>query len=73
MNIAVTMVARSSATITDTHTPSRSKIRGSISTELIWNTIVRRKEITAEMSPLLSEVKSDEPKILNPQKRYEKA
>ena len=69
MNIAVTIVARSSATITDTHTPSRSKIRGRISTELIWNTIVRRKEMIAEISPLLSEVNSDEPKILNPQKR----
>ena len=61
---------RSSATITANQIPFMPRIIGRISTAATWNTRVRRKEIAADIPPLLSAVKKDEPKILKPLNRY---
>ena len=53
----------------DTQTPSRSQKIGRIKTQAVWNTRVRRKEMTAEINPLFRAVKKDEPKMLKPQNR----
>ena len=36
---------------------------------IIWKTRVRRKEIAADITPLFSAVKKEDPKMLNPQIR----
>lgn len=36
-----------------------------------WNTSVRKNEMSSEVSPSLSAVKNDEPKIENPESRNE--
>ena len=71
MKITVTMTETTSATTIEYQIPSICKNTGRISTAAIWNTSVRRNEIAAEISPLLSAVKNDEPKIENPAKRNE--
>ena len=59
-------VAKTSATVMAYQMPSTSKISGRMSTEAVWNTSVRRKEIAAEINPFPSAVKNDEAKILKP-------
>lgn len=53
------------------HIPSMSNISGSISTAAIWNTSVLRNEIAAEIKPLFSAVKNDEPNIEKPANKNE--
>ena len=53
----------------DNHMPSTPNIRGRVNTKMIWNISVRQKEIIALISPLLSEVKRDEPNIAKPAKK----
>ena len=60
--------AATSATQTAHQIPSTPKIAGRISTEPLWKTRVRRKDIAAETAPLLSAVKNPEAKILKPAK-----
>ena len=60
----------SAATI-DSQIPLSSQMRGKRSTAAIWNTSVRKNEISAEVSPSPSAVKNDEPKIENPESRNE--
>ena len=61
MQMAVTIKVRSSAKITDDQIPSIAKKMGRIRTALIWNTSVRKKEISADKSPLFKAVKNEEP------------
>ena len=65
--------ANTSATVIAHQMPSRPKSAGSSSTHSVWNTSVRRKEIAAEIAPLLSAVKNDEVKMLKPAIRNENA
>ena len=53
----------------ETQIPSTPMIKGRIKTNEIWNTSVRQKEMIAEIIPLLSAVKKEEPNIENPTKR----
>lgn len=52
--------------------PSIPRNTGKIKTAAIWHTSVRKNEINAEINPLFSAVKKDEPKIGTPAKRNEK-
>ena len=61
MQMAVTIKVRSSAKRTDDHIPLIAKKMGRIRTALIWNTSVRKKEISADKSPLFKAVKNEEP------------
>ena len=67
------MKAIISATTIKIQMPSISKIRGSRIIAATWNTKVLKKEIKAEMSPLLRAVKNEDPNIAIPAKRKEKA
>ena len=71
MNITVIITAITSATTMDAQIPSRSKNMGIIKTAATWNKRVRRKEITAEVSPSFNAVKNPDPKIAKPAKRKE--
>ena len=51
--------------------PSRSKKMGRIITARDWNTRVRKKDMIAEMMPLLSAVKKPDPHIAMPENRKE--
>ena len=51
--------------------PSSPQISGKISTAADCNTNVLKKEIKAEIGPLLRAVKKDDPKIAKPVKRKE--
>ena len=66
------MTADTSAAVIAHQMPSRSKKMGSIRTESTWNTSVRRKEIAADMPPLLRAVKNADVKMLMPANRNEK-
>ena len=66
MNITVIITAITSATTMDAQIPSRSKNMGIIKTAATWNKRVRRKEITAEVSPSFNAVKNPDPKIAKP-------
>ena len=72
MNTTVTNAARKSETMMDSHIPSDPRMRGSSSTDDICSTDVLRKEMIAEIRPLLRAVKSADPKIPMPEKRKEK-
>lgn len=67
------MKAIISATTIETQMPSIPKISGNNIIAAAWNTNVLKKEIKAEISPLLRAVKKDEPKIAIPAKINEKA
>lgn len=71
MKVSVTANESSSATIIENQTPSipDGNIRGKIMTVEVWKTIVRKNEIIADIPPLLSAVKKDEPKMLKPANR----
>ena len=58
--------AATSATHTAHHIPSTPKSTGRISTDELWKTRVRRKDIAADTAPLFKAVKNPEAKILNP-------
>ena len=60
-----------SAATLDSQIPSSSQMSGKMSTAAIWNTSVRKNEMSAEVSPSPSAVKNDEPKIENPESRNE--
>ena len=66
------IIAIISAATIEIHIPLILKKTGSISTAEIWNTSVRKNEISAEIRPLLSAVKKEEPKIDIPANRNEK-
>ena len=59
-NQMLTASASSSATTIESQIPSTPMKTGSTSTTMIWKTRVRRNEITAETTPLLSAVKNAE-------------
>lgn len=61
----------SSAALMAHQIPLIPKIAGRISSAANWITRVLRKEIVAEIIPLLRPVKKPEPNILNPQNRNE--
>lgn len=61
MQMAVTTKVSSSAKRTDDQIPSIVKKMGRIRTALTWNTRVRKKEISADNSPLFKAVKNEEP------------
>ena len=61
MQMAVTTKVSSSAKRTDDQIPSIAKKKPTISTELTWNTSHRKKEISADNSPLFKAVKTEEP------------
>lgn len=67
------MTARISAATVENQMPSMPQISGSRRTQAIWNIRVRRKEIAAEMKPLLSAVKNEEPKMEIPENRNARA
>ena len=64
--------ANISATVFDHQIPPTPKSFGSRRTEPSWNTSVRRKETAAETAPLLSAVKKEDIKMLNPTSRKQK-
>ena len=55
--------AINSATTTESQIPSRPISLGNKITAAIWKTMVRKKDIIAEIRPLFSAVKKDDPKI----------
>ena len=61
--------AASSATTMDIQIPSSSNTSGNSITAAIWKTSVLKNDMSAEIRPLLSAVKNDEPKMANPAKR----
>lgn len=64
--------AQSSATVIANQIPSISKKMGRINTQEVWNTSVRKKDMAAEIAPLLSAVKKEEAKMLKPARIKEK-
>lgn len=60
MQMAVTIKVSSSAKRIDAQIPSIAKKTGRIKTALIWNTSVRKKEISADKRPLFNAVKNEE-------------
>ncbi len=69
MHADVTASEKISATVTDSQIPLTPMIAGSISTDEVSNTSVRRKLMRAEMTPLFKAVKKALPYIENPMKR----
>ena len=65
--VVVTRSVITSAAVTESHTPSIPRIRGSSRTTAIWNTSVRKNEIAADTAPSLKAVKKEEAKMLKPQ------
>ena len=66
----ITAAINSAATM-ENQMPSIPQISGKINTAADCNTSVLRKEIKAEMGPLLRAVKKDEPKMAKPVNRNE--
>ena len=69
--MAVNRTDITSAATIESQIPSSFQMSGKISTAAIWNTSVRRKEMSADVRPSPSAVKNDEPKIENPESRNE--
>ena len=55
-----------SANTIASHIPFSPQNTGNINIAITWNTSVRKKDITAETSPLFKAVKNAEANILNP-------
>lgn len=72
MKNAVTMVASTSATTTAYQIPSSPQIKGRVRTAAHWNTMVRKRAISAEVSPSPSAVNREEPKMAKPDTKKEK-
>ena len=70
--ITVRISATNSAATIDSQIPSSPQIIGKTSTAMIWHTKVRIKEIAAEISPLLSAVNMELPKMLKPHSKNER-
>ena len=66
-------IAIRSAKVLDSQIPVSPKKAGRIRTEPTWNTRVRRKEITADTSPLFNAVKNADAKMLIPHTRNDRA
>ena len=66
-----TIKAKISATIIESHIPFSPTSTGRIKIDADWNTRVRKKDMIAEMMPLLSAVKKPDPHIAIPEKRNE--
>ena len=62
-----------SPTVTESQMPSMPNSIGSTMTAATWNTSVRRNEMSAETSPLLSAVKNAEAYMANPMNRKHRA
>lgn len=71
IKITVSAQASISATATEAHIPSTLKISGKSRTAAIWNTSVRKNDMSAEISPLFSAVNIDEPNMDIPANRKE--
>ena len=69
----VTNNAIPSAAPIASQTPLTPKNNGNSSSIQVWNTSVRRKEITAEITPFPNAVKNADPKILNPESKKDNA
>lgn len=65
----VNTVDKISATTTQNQIAFAPKIRGRARINTTWKTSVLKNEIIAEITPLFSAVKNDEPKMLNPANR----
>ena len=63
---AVKHNVKSSAKATAIQIPLIPNKIGSVITTIIWNTSVLKKEIVADIRPLFSAVKNEEPYILKP-------
>ena len=72
MNMDVTITDASSARLMDAHIPDAPMIKGKTMIAPTSNTSVRKKEIAADMVPLLSEVKNEDPKIEKPMSKNAK-
>lgn len=68
----MTTAASISATTVENHMPSNPQKIGKVRTAAHWKTKVRKKEISADMSPLPRAVKKEEPKIAVPENKKEK-
>lgn len=71
--MAATTQVSPSPTVTESQMPSMPNSIGSTMTAATWNTSVRRNEMTAETSPLLSAVKNAEAYMANPMNRKHRA
>ena len=65
--------ANTSAAVMAHQMPSMSNSTGRTRTQQVWKSSVRRKEISADVSPSFRAVKKEEPKMAKPAKRKEKA
>ena len=72
MKIKVIKTAIASATTIDHQIPFPPQTRGKTITAATWKTSVLKNEIIAEIGPLFSAVKNDEPYIAKPEKINEK-
>ena len=66
INITEIITASNSETISENHIPSIPNNMGRSITAAVWNTNVRRKEITADVSPSFKAVKNPEANIAYP-------
>ena len=64
--------AITSAATVENHMPSRLQIRGKAKTAEHWKMKVRKKEISAEVTPSPRAVKKEEPKIAKPENRKDR-
>ena len=75
MKTNVIISARNSATTTESQIPTTCKLSGKRSgrtrTAITWKSRVLKNDISAEIGPLLSAVKKDEPKIAKPANKNE--
>lgn len=68
IKIKVKTIAHISAMTIEAQMPSTPMIKGKTITETNWKNNVLKKAINAEINPLLSPVKNDDPNIENPVK-----
>lgn len=73
MNVAATRQVSPSPTVTESQMPSMPNSIGSTMTAATWNTSVRKNEMSAETSPLLSAVKNAEAYMANPMNKKHRA
>lgn len=64
--------AITSAETMESQIPVSPQKTGKIKTAEIWNTKVRRKEISAEVNPSFNAVKKEEPNMAKPENKKEK-
>ena len=71
MNTSDTAKADISAVVFESQMPSISNNSGESSTDAVWKSRVRKKDIAAETPPSLSAVKKDEAKMFKPHSKNE--